>query len=221
MRAGYPGRAPWRCKTAPLQESSIRSAMFIDEDPQFTMQAPSGATCSRSNACPQRCWQRSSSCRSCRSLLRSRTVSAINMTLLTELCLRTSTPFRRKHGRTRDQQGIRAVAGGWPARQYAALATAPAADSRFGWQAFRGRHPLNTNRFSVTMKGAGRSAHRRLSVRSPSTHRMHTVTASSGISCPPCTSCRKAPQQLLRDPQAIRAECTQKQLRKACKHRRF
>jgi len=54
----------------------------------------------------------------------------------------------------------------------------------FGRQAFRGRDLLNTKRFSVTIEVASRSAHRSLSVRSPSTHRMHTVPASGGISCP-------------------------------------
>jgi putative transposase len=61
--------------------------MVIADEPQNIIQAPSGAACSGLNAWPRLCLWRSSPCRSYRSLFEWRTVSDINMALLTELAL--------------------------------------------------------------------------------------------------------------------------------------
>jgi hypothetical protein len=59
--------------------------MVIEDEPQHAIQAPSGAAWFVLNSWPQAYLQRSFPCRSCRSLFQARTVSAIDMALLTEL----------------------------------------------------------------------------------------------------------------------------------------
>ena len=70
----------------PLRAATLRGLILANE--------VGGAACVGFNACSRRCLSPSFPCRPWRSLSQARTVCAIDMALLTELCPQASTPFR-------------------------------------------------------------------------------------------------------------------------------